>query len=45
MSIEQMRHAVTQAYPGGTWAGKVAKMSDHQVAATYQRLLSAGKLK
>ena len=45
MSIEQMREAITKAYPGGTWAGKVAKMSDAQVAATYQRMMNAGKLK
>lgn len=44
MSIEQMRVAVTKAYPGGTWAGKVQKMSDRQVAATYMRLLNAKKL-
>lgn len=44
MSPAQMRKAVEQAYPGADWPYKVAKMSDKQVAAIYQRLLDAGKL-
>lgn len=45
VSIEQMRKAITDAYPGGSWGGRVQAMSDKQVAATYNRLLNAGKLK
>lgn len=45
MSIEQMRKAITDAYPGGTWGGRVQAMSDKQVYSTYMRLMNAGKLK
>lgn len=44
MSIEQMRQAIVNAYPGGSWAQKVKNMSDNQVYATYQRLMNAKKL-
>jgi hypothetical protein len=44
MSIQQMRAAVANAYPGDGWALKVHKMPDKQVHATYMRLLNAGKL-
>lgn len=44
MSIEQMRKAVTEAYPGADWPFKVEKMSDKQVAAIYNRLLNQKKL-
>lgn len=44
-SDEQMRHIVKNTYPGPFWAEKVDRMSNHQVAAIYQRLLNSGKLK
>lgn len=44
MSVEQMRKAITHAYPGADWPYKVEKMSDKQVVAIYQRLLSQKKL-
>jgi hypothetical protein len=33
-----IRELVKQAYPTKTWAAKVSKMSDSQVAAIYLRL-------
>lgn len=45
MSTEQMRAAILAAYPGGNWANRVEKMPDKQVAATYLRLMNAGKIK
>lgn len=44
MSTEQMRSKIKDAYPGGYWHNRVDNMSDKQVAATYLRLLNAGKL-
>jgi hypothetical protein len=44
MSVEQMRKALTCAYPGADWPFKVQKMSDKQVAAVYYRLLAQKKL-
>lgn len=43
MSIEQMRAALKKLY-SKAWHDKVDKMHDRQVAATYQRLMNAGKL-
>lgn len=40
MSIAQMRNVLSRMY-GPSWAGKVERMSDKQVAATYMRLLNA----
>jgi len=45
VSVEQMRHAIYKAYPGGNWIARVDAMSDKQIAATYLRLLNAKKLK
>lgn len=44
MSIAQMRALLKQAYPGADWPSKVDRMHDKQVAATYMRLMNAGKL-
>jgi hypothetical protein len=44
MSIQQMRAAVANAYPGEGWTAKVSKMPDAQVYSTYMRLMNAGKL-
>lgn len=44
MSIEQMREKVAGAYFGPDWDARVRKMSDAQIAAVYQRLLSAKKI-
>lgn len=44
MSIEQMQAPLVQVYPGANWPYNVEKMSDKQVAATYMRLLDAGKI-
>lgn len=43
MSVTQMREKISKLY-GPSWAGKVYKMSDQQVAATYMRLLNSNKL-
>jgi hypothetical protein len=45
MSVEQMRKAVEEAYPGEKWKNKVKHMSDNQVLAVYTRLLDKKKLK
>lgn len=44
MSIEQMRKAIKEAYPGADWPSKVDKMSDRQVFAVYDRLRTDKKL-
>lgn len=43
MTIEQMRKAITDAYPGADWPSKVKKMSDKQVVAVYQRFMDIKK--
>ncbi len=44
MSIDQMRVAITKAYPSDKWAEKVKKMKDGQVRIIYTRLLNQKKL-
>jgi hypothetical protein len=41
---EQKRALVTKAYPGNSWAAKVAAMSDSQILAIYFRLKRQGKV-
>jgi len=43
-SIEQMRAAISVLYQGN-WADRVAKMSDTQVAAIFQRNLATQQAK
>lgn len=43
MSPEQMRRELEQWYSAPSWAYKVSKMSDNQVAAVLKRLQSARK--
>lgn len=43
MSPEQMRKELEQWYTAPSWAYKVSKMSDEQVAAVLKRLQSARK--
>ena len=43
MSVDQMRLAVTEAYPGWKWACKVAKMPNNQVIAIYRNLQRTGQ--
>jgi hypothetical protein len=45
MSVELMRKAVEEVYPGEKWKNKVNKMRDSQVIAVYHRLLQNKKLK
>lgn len=46
MSVEQMRHVLSQQYGGAPkWVNKVKNMSDKQVMAIYFRMLSAGQIK
>lgn len=44
MSTEQMRVAISKAYPGERWAEKVKNMPSQQVRATYMRLMNAKQL-
>lgn len=44
-SVEQKREAVKRVYLSPNWNEKIDKMSDHQVAAIYIRLLDQGKIK
>lgn len=44
VSIEQMRKAVSSAYPGADWPYKVMKMPDKQVHSVYTRLMNSNKL-
>lgn len=43
MSIDQKRAAVADLYPGWGWKQRVAKMSEDQVRAIYQRLLDKAR--
>ena len=43
MSIEQKRAEVAAMYPWRGWKDKVAKMSEDQVRAIYQRLLEKAR--
>lgn len=43
--MQLKRDAVKRVYPSPNWHKKVDKMSDAQVAAIHERLLSQGKLK
>lgn len=44
MTVEQMRRAVRKVYHSDKWFNKVAKMSDNQVIAIYNKMLESGKL-
>lgn len=44
MPVAQMRNLVSKKY-GPSWAKKVERMSDPQVAAVYMRMLNQGLLK
>lgn len=37
MTVEQMREAITNAYPGLGWKDHVARMEDNQVIAIYHK--------
>ena len=41
MSVEQMREALKQRYPGPNWIYRVDHMTDQQVIAIYYRLLGS----
>jgi len=43
MSVAQMKAVLLKQYPYQKWADKVNRMSDKQIAATYQRILSTIK--
>lgn len=45
MNTERKRAVLSWAYMGGRWLNKVLAMSDAQVHATYNYMLSNGKLK
>ena len=42
MTVDQMRAAIIDAYPGGKWRKKVEKMHDDQVIAVYHKFLNSG---
>ena len=42
MSVDQMRAAIAEVYPGGKWKRKVEKMHDDQVIAVYYKFLNNG---
>lgn len=44
MTVEQMRMAISDCYPGREWSKKVDNMSDGQVIAIYRKFESNGKL-
>jgi hypothetical protein len=44
MTIIQMKEAIIAAYPSDSWQAKVEAMSDNQIIAVYNQLLSTGKL-
>ena len=39
-----MKREILKVYPGPTWAFKVEKMSDKQIAAVYLRFMNQGRL-
>ena len=45
MSVEQMRKAIEEVYPGDKWIRKVSRMSDGQVIAVYHSFLDKKKIK
>ena len=45
ITVDQMREEILRVYPEDGWRYKVLEMSDRQVAAIYNRMLSKGKLK
>lgn len=42
-SVEDMRYAVMNVYPGHKWSNKVRDMSDNQIIAVYYDFLHRGK--
>ena len=44
MTVDQMRNALIEAYPGPLWALKVKNMENRQVIAIYKNLKTKGKL-
>ena len=45
ITVDQMREEILRVYPEDGWRYRVLEMSDRQVAAIYNRMLSEGKLK
>lgn len=45
LSVDRMRDEILRVYPECGWRFKVLAMSDAQVAAIYNRMLSKGELK
>ena len=44
MTIDQMRNALINRYPGSKWQQKVRNMDDRQVAAIYKCMEREGRL-
>lgn len=44
MTVESMRSALGEVYPGDRWRRKVKEMPDAQVLAMYKRMEAAGQL-
>lgn len=44
MSIDQMRCALIEVYPGPNWRKRVIEMEDKQVIATYKNMERKGNL-
>jgi len=43
MTVEQMRNAISDLYPGWAWKQKVARMYDDQVIAIYRSCQERGQ--
>lgn len=45
MTVDQMRAALLQVYPGPGWQVKVLAMHDNQIIAIYAKFKKEGRLK
>lgn len=43
MNVEDMRSAISDVYPSGSWTRKCDRMSDEQVTAVYLKFKAQGK--
>ena len=44
MTVEAMRSALGEVYPGDRWKNKVKEMPDAQIVAMYKRMEAQGQL-
>lgn len=43
MSVDQMRKAIIDVYPGTSWLNRVYRMGDNQIIAIYYKFKKEGK--